>query len=721
VRPDKAINSAFSPSEDLSRPEKGIRKSLNKAVKLIGSLLDPEATPKLERKQLAVLGLAVMLSAVGVRLLHWQDKHVEIVAGKTALSGVFNRYLKEANRIIAEGSLLYPRELPQNGDARLVAHPPGYSIVIAAISRFTANVETGVWFLQILGDAFAVLLVFLISLELLNWWLAITAAILAAASPHLAYYSLILSPDSLAVLPILVAVYLIVKGLNRPSLVGMAIAGSMIGLSCWLNANGLLLALFLAIAILLVFKRGKRAKMAFALTASTIVIIAPLTIRNWTVFHRFIPLSIQGGLSLVEGIGDYDKEGALGMPRSDREARQKDAEWNNRQEYGASLWVPEGVERDKVRLRRGLEAVRSKPIWFAGVMFKRAGFMLSYNDSRARQWPFNTASASPVTSEALYGHHISPENNELDEPSRSSTVLVLNGAIISGAPSENDGVLVASIEPDELLAKGDALTPLTTASLANDRSVLEITGDQSTYGDQFSSAPIVVKENTDYLLVVPLTLLRDNMALKVTSVDHRTSLGVVDIAQALETVESAESADRSTMAKVQMPFASGDRTQVRIVVSNNGNGPLPPIARFGGLQIHEMGPTPYAWTSPLRKAVRSVQRKFTTSIMLPLISFGLVLLLLGSKRRTYFIILVVPIYYLVLQSPLHTEYRYILGMHYFLLILAGVSLGFLPLALLQTSRWVRSISPQLRTQQSSRESAPLNTRQTATGDNQRSV
>jgi hypothetical protein len=108
----------------------------------------------------------------------------------------------------------------------------------------------------------------------------------------------------------------------------------------------MLLALFLGFAVLFVFERRRRWILAATLVASTIAVILPITIRNLIVFQRFIPLSIQIGLNLVEGIGDFDKEGRLGMPRNDREARKKDAEWSGRPEPYPSLWNPNGIERD---------------------------------------------------------------------------------------------------------------------------------------------------------------------------------------------------------------------------------------------------------------------------------------------------------------------------------------------------------------------------------------
>src|SRR5256885_3254316 len=39
---------------------------------------------------------------------------------------------------------------------------------------------------------------------------------------------------------------------------------------------------------------------------------------------------------------------------------------------------------------------------------------------------------------------------------------------------------------------------------------------------------------------------------------------------------------------IQLPFASGDRTEVRLVVSNNGTAPVPPAVQLGKADIFEM-------------------------------------------------------------------------------------------------------------------------------------
>jgi len=630
-----------------------------------------------------------------VRFLHWRDSHAEIVSGKVSLSGVFERYRKEARRMIEEGGVLFPSEAPDPGNARMLAHPPGYSILIAGIYSITDDPVRALWYVQVVCDAAAAVLVFLLAAELLGWWAGLVSAMLAALSPHLAYYSLLLSPDSLAVPPVLLAVYLIVKTRKRPRIVSMLLAGALIGLSCWLNANVMLLAPFLSVVVFFTFERSKRLIFAAALVGSTIAVIAPITIRNAVVFHRFIPLSTQAGLSLVEGIGDYDKEGRLGMPRSDREARRKDAEWNERPDYGGSLWYPDGLDRDRVRFSRGLSVVRSNPVWFMRACLHRAGSMLSYNESRSREFPFNTAQVPQVFEEEPYGHPFEITEESPALWSSHPAVLVLNGAIIQGALAVRDGRQpLSSNPPADLYSNGIVFSRKTNVSLTNDGEALQITGDSSEYGNQFASAPIAVRKNTDYVLVVPVHLLNADMALKAISGDGRTVLAITAVADpekeansGLEENGVVDSSAPPPMAAIQLPFASGNSAAIRFVVSNNAASATAPAMQLGQVELFEMDATPYVWTGYARGAVARIQRNFTTGFLRVLILLGVVLLLIMRRSRSLLMLLAVPVYYVTVQAPLHTEYRYVLAIHYFLFVFAGVTIVCFGIAIGQATRW----------------------------------
>src|SRR6185369_3980420 len=101
-------------------------------------------------------------------------------------------------------------------------------------------------------DSASVLVLFLIALEMFQLPIAILSGVLAALSPQFAYFSVLLLPDSLVVLPILLSVYIIVRSRKHYRLSSFLISGALVGLSCWLRANALLLPLFLAALAVLV-------------------------------------------------------------------------------------------------------------------------------------------------------------------------------------------------------------------------------------------------------------------------------------------------------------------------------------------------------------------------------------------------------------------------------------------------------------------------------------
>ena len=68
-----------------------------------------------------------------------------------------------------------------------------------------------------------------------------------------------------------------------------------------------------------------------------------------------------------------------------------------------------------------------------------------------------------------------------------------------------------------------------------------------------------------------------------------------------------------------------------------------------------------------------VQRLFITALFLPLTLIGSGILIHRRQFQTLALLLVVPCYYFCTQSALHTEYRYVLVIHYFLFVLAAVA------------------------------------------------
>ena len=212
----------------------------------------PRVPSRPSRRSLAVICVSIFLLAAGVRLLHWQNNWLTIDHTMDRLTA---RYQEEA-QFLNDGDLSsFIRGRSPQPDTGLLMHPPGYSMVIATVHAVAGDRNSALRLFHIFCGALAAVLVVLIALELLPVGAAVLAGIFAAVSPQLSYYSLVMLPDSIAVLPVLLAIYLILRAGNRPSQVAIIFAGVAIGVSCWLRANGMLLAPFLCFLIAVLFER----------------------------------------------------------------------------------------------------------------------------------------------------------------------------------------------------------------------------------------------------------------------------------------------------------------------------------------------------------------------------------------------------------------------------------------------------------------------------------
>ncbi len=586
------------------------------------------------RRRLLLGGLIIFLLAFGVRFLCWHDARSEAVKVQ---SGVTEGYKHMARLMVQGGISSFFNPHSPLSDANLLGHPPGYPVVLWLLFNAFGESDTAIQFFQILCDALAAVLIFLIAAELLPVAAGLIAGLMAALAPQFAWNSVLLLPDTLAVLPILLAAYCIVRAYKRPRLWLMLAAGALVGVSCWLRANAMLLAPFLLLIIPILFERGKRLRPAAALVGGTLLVIAPLTIRNAYVFGYFIPVSLGAGQTLIEGIADYDTEGKFGLPNTDLGVMRLEAQEQNRPDYYGTLFNPDGVKRERLRLSRGFKVIRSNPIWFSGVMAQRAASMLRLERARL------VSSAPPVS-------HTLPVTNTMPP--------------------------VWSHTPAELMAAGNALSANARASLAVDEQSLNLTGDDSKYDAQFILAPVAVEARTDYAFRIPVKLKQGRMILSVKSVDRNE----VYASTIIETMEG-KTQDEQPLTTIQMPFVSRHKDSVQVVFANGASTPVQPVMEINRVELYALGASSNLWTRYPRALVHAVQRLFLTAVMLPLVIIGIVLLVRAKQYRTLAILLIIPAYYFCVQSALHTEYRYVLAIHCFLFVLAAFTLHWIGSAL----------------------------------------
>src|SRR5437868_1160976 len=324
------------------------------------------------RRRAVAFGL-VFVAAFGVRFLCWRDARFEAAGVQTAVT---QNYKHLARLLQENGAASFFDPASTTSDPDLLGHPPGYPFILALVYKIFGDGDAAAQVLQIVCDSLAAALVLVIAAGLLPFGVALVAGALAALAPQFCWNSVLLLPDTLAVLPVLLAVYLIARASKGRGLLKTLAAGALVGVSCWLRANALLLAPFLLLLLPFTFARGTRLRPALALLGGALITIAPLTVRNAVVFRHFIPISLGAGQTLVEGIGDYDPERRFGLPATDIELTRMEAEEHGRPDYASSLFTPDGVERDRERASRGLAVIRSHPFWFALVMLRRSASML---------------------------------------------------------------------------------------------------------------------------------------------------------------------------------------------------------------------------------------------------------------------------------------------------------------------------------------------------------
>ena len=209
----------------------------------------------MRHKRLAIC-IAIFLIAFGVRFLTWHDTRLEV--GKVQY-GVTADYKRIAQMIRAGGVAAFFTSTSPLANPNTLGHPPGYSILLAITDSIYSNLR--IQFLQITIDALSAAVVFLIVAEFFSIGAATVTGVLAAIAPQFAWNSVLLLPDTLAVFPILLAVYLLVRATKHLRLVTFIMIGALIGISCWLRANAMLMTLFFAVAVPLLIRKNGASRM----------------------------------------------------------------------------------------------------------------------------------------------------------------------------------------------------------------------------------------------------------------------------------------------------------------------------------------------------------------------------------------------------------------------------------------------------------------------------
>ncbi|MFB0527751.1 MAG: glycosyltransferase family 39 protein [bacterium] len=196
---------------------------------------------------------------------------------------------------------------------------PGHGILLAGIWKITQDyLYIYIQILQIIIDTLMIFLIFSICKSIFNEKIATLGSFLYAIYFPQAFVSVHPLRDCWVMFVAIAIVYLIIHYYKKPNIVNALSIGLLAGLGTYMRPNLILMGLVCSIFAL--FFLGKRNCLKLILLGSLVfaAIMSPWWIRNWKIYHRFVPLSANFGHVMWVGLGVIPNE--YGFVHSDEAA-----------------------------------------------------------------------------------------------------------------------------------------------------------------------------------------------------------------------------------------------------------------------------------------------------------------------------------------------------------------------------------------------------------------
>jgi 4-amino-4-deoxy-L-arabinose transferase-like glycosyltransferase len=323
--------------------------------------------------------LCLFAAAISVRVLTLQFMRAHLNDPAWFQTGSYAKFDRQARDILDGRQRLFWIDDATRTD--LAQYPPAFPAFVALIYKVTGDhsaysVQLVLWFIDLI---LSLLLIAGIAWSVSGMRAAIASGFLVALSPLFAMYAAYPSADVPATWFVLGGNWLLILAAQRKSVMLALVSGVALGIACWLRVNPLYLCVGWAVALLLFVRDvwSLRLKMAAAALAGTVIVIAPIVIRNYLVFPDFTPTGGTIGVNLWEGLGETELGQQHGFVFGDVnmvEVERRRMGWPADMPVDAQ-W-PDGIRRDRERTRESLAFIRQHPVWYLGVMVGRMWGML---------------------------------------------------------------------------------------------------------------------------------------------------------------------------------------------------------------------------------------------------------------------------------------------------------------------------------------------------------
>jgi 4-amino-4-deoxy-L-arabinose transferase-like glycosyltransferase len=322
---------------------------------------------------------ALLLIAISVRVLTLQFMRAHLNDPAWFQTGSYAKFDRQARDILDGRQNLFWIDDATRTD--LVQYPPAFPALLALIYKVSGDrsaytTQLVLWFLDLFLSLF---LIAGIAATTFGRRAAIASGFLLALSPLFALYAAYPSADIPCTWFVLGGNWLLLLAFQRRNVWLALAAGVLLGVACWLRVNPLYLGVGWAIALFVLTSGGwaLKLKLSGAVLASTVLVIAPIMIRNYLVFPDFTPTGGTIGVNLWEGLGETELGRSHGFLFGDAKMIALErARMGLPADAPFEMQWPDGIRRDRERTRESLAFIRQHPIWYAGVMMGRMWGML---------------------------------------------------------------------------------------------------------------------------------------------------------------------------------------------------------------------------------------------------------------------------------------------------------------------------------------------------------
>jgi len=182
---------------------------------------------------------------------------------------------------------------------------PLYPYFLALISRLADNSIYTIRLIQLIIGSFLTILILFLGRRFLNRRAILVAAGLVAVYPTFIYYDASLLITSMITILTALLVLQVYRTQDKPNLANFVLSGFLLGLAALARPNILLFGPALLIWLWLIIKPVlslRRSLIGYASMAlACVLVIAPVTIRNYAVAKDFVLISWQGGFNFYLG------------------------------------------------------------------------------------------------------------------------------------------------------------------------------------------------------------------------------------------------------------------------------------------------------------------------------------------------------------------------------------------------------------------------------------